>query len=102
MRWVYRVLALITFGPWVVWLGSFLTMVILGRIFGCTIDESGVHPCQVPGQNLGEYVLAAGFMAVWGMLQLSPIAIAGGVAWAATAFFHRRYRRRAAATDDDV
>ncbi|WP_425049665.1 hypothetical protein [Psychromarinibacter sp. S121] len=94
MRWVHRIFAFLTIGPWVVWLGWIALALGLGYFGGCRIDEGGIHPCTVAGREVGELAYTAGFWAAWGVLLIGPFSFAVGLTWAMTAFVAARIRRR--------
>ncbi|MDJ0826868.1 MAG: hypothetical protein QNJ16_15325 [Rhodobacter sp.] len=66
----------------------------LGGLFGCRIDEGGVHACPVAGADLGEAAYALGLLAAWGSLLFGRVAVGAGLHWAIVAGIDRHRRKR--------
>ena len=48
----------------------------LGASLGCTVDESGPHPCELWGMDIGNALYSAG---VFGWLTLATMPVAAGL-----------------------
>ncbi|MAQ82125.1 hypothetical protein [Psychromarinibacter halotolerans] len=93
MKWVHRIFAILTLGPWVVWLAWVALALGLSYFGGCRIDESGVHPCTVAGREAGELAYTAGFWSAWGVMLIGPFSFGFGLTWAMATFVAARIRR---------
>jgi len=53
----------------------------IARIYGCSLDLTGAHPCVVGGQDIGHALLTLGMMGYFLFITL-PAAAAVSGAWA--------------------
>lgn len=93
-RWVRLLFAIATFGPILLWIGAIAGVAILGGVFGCQIDESGYHPCEFMGRDVGKTALSMMMWAAWGPLIIGPFVGIAGMSWAATSFVRMLVLRR--------
>lgn len=94
MIWLIRAGQVLTFGPLLIWLGSFIGLLFVGFVLGCEVNEGSVQPCMFLGQDIGEIAYAMGIFAAWGSLIMGPIALFGGILWASAALVRRALNRR--------
>jgi len=94
-RLVHRLFALLVLGPILLWLGAVASVLTLGNLFGCDINEGSAAPCIVAGTDLGETAYTLGIFAAWGPLFLAPVVMGAAMLWALFAAVRAILRRRA-------
>ena len=93
MKWVHRIFAILTFGPIVMWLLALASVMYLGFIAGCRIDEGNIHPCTHLGLELGRLANTLGFFASWGVILFGAFSMIAGFVWGVTALIVHLARR---------
>ncbi|HEX9952225.1 MAG TPA: hypothetical protein VGB53_10680 [Rubricoccaceae bacterium] len=61
-------------------LGGVMAAGGLANLWGCTVDESGSHPCLVGGGDMGDFLLEL-FVSGWFMLLTMPAGAILLLAW---------------------
>jgi hypothetical protein len=88
----YAVIALLTGWPVVLATVAGVT----ASINGCTLNESGVHPCIVGGRDVGSTLYSMG-MTPWFLIALIPLGAIAAVAWTTGWLIWTAVRKRRAA-----
>lgn len=94
MRWVHRILAVLTIGPVVIWILSYVFLTVLGGVIGCPGGDGNAYPCDMSGQNVSGLVAILGIFAIWALMLAGPVAVAAGLVWALTTLGHWLWRGR--------
>lgn len=79
------ILGILTCGPIVMWLLSWVGIGIFGGLAGCRIDDAGTYPCEILGADLGGLAAYSGVFAAWGPVVLWPLVLSTGMLWALVA-----------------
>jgi hypothetical protein len=90
----YAVIALLTGWPVVLATVAGVT----ASVNGCTLNESGVHPCIVAGRDVGSTLYSMG-MTPWFLIALIPLGAIAVVAWTTGWLILTAVRKRRAGTD---
>jgi len=93
MKWVHRIMAVLTLGPVLLWGVALAGAVILSDMGECRTAAGELYPCRILGTDAGALARFFGFYAGWGMLILAPAALGAGVLWAVVALLARLLRK---------
>jgi hypothetical protein len=72
----YAVIALLTGWPVVLAAVAGIT----ASVNGCTLNEAGVHPCIVAGNDVGSTLYSMG-MTAWFLIALIPLGVIAAIGW---------------------
>lgn len=95
-RFFRLVFAFLTFGPLLLWLAGIITVIVLTRAYGCELDEGGIHPCIVNGEDIGQTAAEIAFLTFFGPVFIGPIVGLAAMAWIASALIRRLWLSRRA------
>jgi hypothetical protein len=90
----YAVIALLT--GWPVVLAT--TAGVTAWWNGCTLNESGAHPCVVGGRDIGPTLYSMG-LTPWFLIALIPLGVIAAIAWTSGWLTWGAVKRRKAAAN---
>jgi hypothetical protein len=91
----YAVIAMLTGWPVVLATVAGVT----ASLYGCTLNEAGVHPCVVAGRDVGPTLYSMG-MTAWFLIALIPLGAIAATGWTTGWLIMSAIRKRRAASPE--